>query len=395
MCTIFTLLLWQQSTGSGLNIYDAIISLPSLLILLPVMARRGWVDNRFLRSSAPLFAYLALILASMAWAKNPDISKTVRAIGQVLGLYVFFSYLQLSGNTFLLKRALFVACSCTAILSAWHLIVMYGILGLPWQTVLYAGAAPEQWAHFGVKPINAMLATLLIAPQAAMLLGLTINERYHAARYIGYAAIFVLVTFLLALERRTGQVAILAAVAVCVFIYRNRAWYIVSLVVVVSGVFVFFRHPEFVLSRGSSWRPEIWMATINAISEAPLLGHGVANKITPVNVYDDSGQLLGTFRHPHNLPLSIAYYTGIVGLIFWVVLWAPKAFWNLMDGECARRQSYVLIPFFVGLAALMFDGGHPLSPFHFNWFCFWVPVSLLLSSHACELQRLPSGDQRC
>lgn len=387
LCTIFSLLLWQQSTGAGLNIYDAVISLPSLLVLAPVMAYRGWLNQRFWIKSAPMFVYLGLILASLTWAESPDISKTARAVGQVLALYVLFSYLQLSGNFELLKSALFFACGGTALVAAWHLIVMYGVLNVPWEMVLYEGVAPDRLEQFGVKPINAMLATLLIAPQAAMMLGLVANEKKQTVRFMGLVALAVLVVFLVALERRTGQVAILSAVATCAFIYRSRTWYILCGAAFASGVFVYFMFPEFVLSRGASWRPEIWMATINAISESPFFGHGVANKITPVLVYDNWGRLLGTFRHPHNLPLAITYYLGVVGLFFWLCFWVPSAFSKLFDRVLAQREGYMLIPLIVGLVAMMFDGGHPLPPFHFSWFCFWVPVSLLVSSQACVPRR--------
>lgn len=386
--------MWQQSTGAGLNIFDALISLPSLLILVPLMVCRGWVGKGFLMAAAPLAAYLALSLISLAWANSPDYSKTFRSAGQATAIFVLFSYLKLSGNTLLLKRALLLACICTASLGAWHLFSMYGILDMPWAATLYQGIGSQRLEAYGVKPANAMLATLLIAPQAAMLLGLLLDEKNRAFRYLGLLALAVLLLFLVALERRTGQVAIIVAIVTCIILYRNRVWYLLFGAALLCGILVLVFYPEFILSRGLSWRPAIWMSTLDSIGNSPFFGHGITNKVTPVVVFDHEQGVIQQFRHPHNMALSVMYFLGLAGFALWIALWVPGVLARIRIHPKNQQDGYILIPLLVGLAALMFDGGDPLSPFHFDWFCFWIPAMLLLSSQAVNGQHLMTDKSR-
>lgn len=385
--------MWQQSTGAGLNIFDALISLPSLLILAPLMIRRGWVGKGFLIAAAPLALYLLFALVSLTWANSPDYSKTFRAAGQATAIFVLFSFLQLSGNGLLLRRALLLACICTATLAAWHLVVMYGILDMPWAATMYQGIEQQRLEVFCVKSANAMLATLLIAPQAAMLLGLILGEQKKALRYLGFAALVVLLLFLVALERRTGQVAILVAIVTCIVLYRNRLWYTLFGAAVLCAILVLVFYPEFILSRGLSWRPAIWMSTLDSIGNAPFFGHGITNKVTPVVVFDREHGVIEQFRHPHNMALSVIYFMGIFGLMLWALLWIPGVLTRIRTRPEHQRDGYMLIPLLVGVASLMFDGGDPLSPFHFDWFCFWIPAMLLLSSQAVNGQYLFTGQR--
>lgn len=297
---------------------------------------------------------------------------------------MLFSYLQLSGNILLLKRALLLACVCTASLGAWHLIVMYGVLDMPWTATLYQGVAPTRFEAYGVKPANAMLATLLIAPQAAMLLGLILTEKSRILCYIGLFALAVYLLVLVSLERRTGQVAIIVTIVACIILYRSRLWFVLLGTALSSAMLLLIFNPEFILSRGLSWRPSIWMSTLDAIGNAPFFGHGITNNVTPVGVFDSEEGIIQEFRHPHNMALSVTYFLGVLGLALWALLWIPGALAKMKIRPEHQKDGYMLIPLMVGVSALMFDGGNALSPFHFDWFGFWIPALLMLASQAAE-----------
>lgn len=256
-----------------------------------------------------------------------------------------------------------------------------------------SGVLEEDLQGYGVKPINQMLATLLIAPQAALLLGLVIDEDNKLLRLLGFIALAVFLVFLVALERRTGQVSILVAIVTGIVLYQNRIWYFVFGVAVVISIAVFVVFPEFVLSRGLSWRPAIWLSTLNSIANAPIFGHGITNTVTPVIVFTGESGATEQFRHPHNMALSVTYFLGLVGLAFWSLIWVPGVWGRITQRSRFRGESYIVISLLVGVAALMFDGGEPLSPFHFDWFCFWVPAALMLSCQAVRGQRLFRGSR--
>lgn len=391
MAYAFSVLMLDVSGGARLNLFDVLITIPALFVLIPLMVRRELMGKAFLLVTAPLVLFILLALVSLVWADFPNASRTFRAALQVCGLFALFSYLYFTGHSRSLEKALFFSCVVVATICAWHLITMYLILDLPWKNVLYQGANLPTLQSLGVKPINAMHATLIIAPQAAMLLGLVLCSGRKAVQLVGGLALIAMLVFLVSLERRTGQVAILVALIACAVLYRRPVWYLLLGAVVLCAGVILIVSPEFFLSRGLSWRPAIWMSTLDLILNAPFFGHGITNTVIPVEVRE-YGSGVATFRHPHNMPLSVAYFTGLVGLVLWLLIWAPGAIQKATSKRSALRDAYMLIPMFVGLAVLMFDGGNPLSPLHYNWFCFWVPAMLILSSYAVHVQQSASSD---
>lgn len=379
---MFTVLLWQPSTGSGLNLFDTFLSLPALLVLAPLFVKKGLLTRETVCSLTPLLLYIVFSLLSLLWADGPDSSKAVRGAAQVLALYVFFSYLYRSDNEMLLRRGLYLACCSTAIISLWHLYVFYVAFEKPFTVVLYQGVSFGRFNEMGIAPINAMLATLIIAPQAAMLVGLLIDERKPVFRILGFIALLVLIAYLVALERRTAQVALFATVMACLILYRNRLWLLVFGGFMIGGGVIFFMFPETILSRGLSWRPDIWMSTLDRISDAPFIGHGITNTVVPVVVSDESGNVLGEFRHPHNMALSVTYNLGVVGLVLWALLWLPGLLMRVFRSADKEIDAYIVLPMIAGSVALVFDGGVALSPLHYYWFCFWVPAVLILAHPA-------------
>ncbi len=380
MLCLFSMLLWQRSTGAGSNIYDLLISVPSLCVLLPLMLYRGWITRDVLLGSLPLLLFVLYAVFSTSWAESPDISKTLRAAFQVLALYLVFFYCRVSGRSSLLKNALFVACVAVALLCLWHLFVMYVVYGAPWGVTLYHGVSQEALGQYGVKPINAMHATMMVAPQAALLLGLLAEPGNRAYRFIGVVALAVLCLFLVALERRTGQLAIIVAFLGGALVYRNQVWYWLLALGLFAGIIAYWIAPEFFLSRGLSWRPAIWMSTLQSILDAPVFGHGVTNAPAPVEVKTVGGGVQW-FDHPHNMFLSVAYFTGAIGLLLWCLVWVPVVIKAVFADSPNQNERYMVVAMVVGAAVLMFDGGNALAPFHFDWFAFWVPAMLLVANN--------------
>ncbi len=126
--------------------------------------------------------------------------------------------------------------------------------------------------------------------------------------------------------------------------------------------------------RGTSHRLEIWRESVRLIRQRPLFGHGLAD-----NLHVDAGGEVFTF--PHDLYLSLLFYSGIVGLL----LFAAMVFALLR--RLARLR---LRPEFPVLAALLIDallagltdlgqitkGPGPM------WIILWLPVMLAMTADA-------------
>jgi O-antigen ligase len=131
-------------------------------------------------------------------------------------------------------------------------------------------------------------------------------------------------------------------------------------------------HGEAVLvERGSSHRFEVWRYTLGLIRERPLLGHGLA-----ANLHLDVGDRI-TF--PHDLYLSLLFYSGAVGLVLFVAMAALLTWhllrWRWRDPEWAWLVALWANLLVTGLTDLgqITKGPGPL------WFIVWLPLGLLLT----------------
>lgn len=378
---MFSVLFWEPSVGAGLNLFDLVISLPALAAVPVLFWRRGWLDSVTLRSIWPLLAYTLYALASMSWAIEPNIPRSFRAGGQLLGLFLMLSIFYRSGAEHYLKLALSIGIHLATVFCLWHLLVMYGLLGVSIEQPLYTGAVESSFLAFGVDPINQMHATLLVAPMIAMQVALYKRHQVWWVQGINLISIAVMVLFLLSLQRRSGMLALLVLLFSALWLYRSR-WLgaLLTVCVMLLGLAIWLV-PDVIFSRGTSWRPEIWMSTWDRIQGHWFFGHGLSNTEVPVPVFAPTGELLQTFLHPHNLALTVWFFLGGAGLLLWCILWVPGLFMRLRSRDKAVQDDFFILPMLVGASILVFDGGEPMALFHFDWFCFWLPVLLMLSSN--------------
>ena len=137
------------------------------------------------------------------------------------------------------------------------------------------------------------------------------------------------------------------------------------------------QHGEAVLvERGSSHRFEVWHYTLGLIRDRPLFGHGLAANLHFVVGAGPKDAL--TF--PHDLYLSLLFYSGAVGLLLFAAM-AMLLSWRLLramrrpDAEWAWLSALWLNVLVVGLTDLgqITKGPGPI------WFIVWLPVGLLLT----------------
>ena len=125
---------------------------------------------------------------------------------------------------------------------------------------------------------------------------------------------------------------------------------------------------ERLAQRGTSYRLDIWHASIEAILQRPIIGHGMTATV----------QMKGDFgHHPHDLYLSALFYSGAVGLLLllgglgWIfrdVLRTPVS---------AERQTCLAL-----LVHLVLSGATDLSQITKGpgelWYIVWLPLGYAL-----------------
>ncbi len=119
-----------------------------------------------------------------------------------------------------------------------------------------------------------------------------------------------------------------------------------------------------------AWEPGrfgIWQRSLGEISERPLFGHGLAANLRPVAGAD------ATF--PHDLYLSLLFYSGVVGLAVFAVLIVAcgRRIWSAGGDE---QAVWVAALGLNALAAGLTDFGQITKGPGPLWLIFWLPVGL-------------------
>ena len=188
------------------------------------------------------------------------------------------------------------------------------------------------------------------------------------------AAAGVMALFLVLTESRGPW---LAASVATVFLCAAGPWRLRALgglAALVAGWWLlpgWIRHhqADMLVARGSSHRFEIWERTLHLIGERPLFGHGLAANL----------DLPGGITFPHDLYLSVLFYSGAVGgaLFAALVLWVCWALWGARRGWAPEWLWMVAIWASVLIAGLTDLGQITKGPGPM-WFIFWLPVGLVL-----------------
>lgn len=380
---MFSILLWHPSRSAAMNVIDAVFFLPALLLSPIWICRDGHQLRKIFWAALPLLLYVTYALISITWSETPNASRAVRMAAQLLALFLFLAYLWQSQQQRLLESLVWTGVSVTALVCLWHMAGFYGFSGASLGQKMYSGSK-EALLAMGIKPMNTLHATLVVAPQLAMTGALMHKAPTAGRRILGAAIMIVLLAYLIVLEQRTGLVALAVMVTTSVILVGGRLWMILTGLLVTVGIAILLLAPEIYTSRGLSWRPEIWWSSLQrTLENAPWLGHGLSNTMAPVMVPDPDGDGLVGFVHPHNMALSVFHYLGAIGLVLWVLLWVPVLSLRLAAKD-RDRTFWMTLPLITGQVALVFDGGYAFAAFDYEWFCFWFPTVLLLSSLVSE-----------
>ena len=123
------------------------------------------------------------------------------------------------------------------------------------------------------------------------------------------------------------------------------------------------------------WRPaarmEVWTMSLERIAERPFFGHGLAAQLAPPPL-----------SFPHDLYLSVIFYTGIAGFLLFLLLLA--CFGRALLG-IRHRAEFPLILALIAAALVngLTDLGQVTKGPSEMWYIFWLPILLAagLSAH--------------
>ena len=194
------------------------------------------------------------------------------------------------------------------------------------------------------------------------------------ARWPNVAAAGVMAVFILMCESR-GPIA--AAWVATVFLAAGAKWRWRLLVFGAVCAALWLLLPaalhqhviEVLMRRGASHRVDIWADTLGQIRQRPWFGHGLGAQMHLAIGGQD-------ITFPHDLYLSLVYYSGVMGLTLFVAMAGVLArrLARTWDSEAAWLAAMGLAVLVGGLTDLgqVTKGPGPM------WLILWVPVGLIL-----------------
>ena len=189
--------------------------------------------------------------------------------------------------------------------------------------------------------------------------------------YLGAAALMAV--FILAMQSRG---ALLAATGATLLFFgaSSSRWRALAGVLALTAIWLLFAPinlrahvTRLLLERGTSHRLEIWQTTWALIRQKPLFGHGLAANVPP-----------STTGFPHNLYLSLLFYSGAVGLLLFGGL-ATTVTLRLRRMAPGPERAWIAALWLNGLLAGITDLGQITKGPGPLWFILWLPIGLALA----------------
>lgn len=180
---------------------------------------------------------------------------------------------------------------------------------------------------------------------------------------------FIPLIVMLATQSRGPFVAFAMALIYSLIAYKNKRALFLTLTALAAIIFISLSYSDTIdqsrLFKGDSHRIGIWSNAIDEISKAPIFGHGIS-----ANSENHIGKR--SFSHFHNVYLTLAFHTGIIGLLLFLPLVLIPTFTT--KGNTARLLKSMLI---FGMIYMLFNASRVFTSPKELWLIFWIPLLLL------------------
>ena len=198
---------------------------------------------------------------------------------------------------------------------------------------------------------------------------------------LAYALLFaVLAAYVVLTQSRAPVAALLVSGAVLLLGRRGRG--AILGLSVLAGVILLFAltYPELVRSaslRGLSYRPEIWLALLERVSEAPWFGHGYLAYRPTIDMVTERTMLA------HNAFLATLRDGGVLGLMLLLAMLS----YGLWRAFCLgrRRQDYTVLAVMIfALFCITVSSDRLIERLEVEWLLVWFPLGLAVADDAAK-----------
>lgn len=334
----------------------------TLFLWLPAMVfawsareqlKQVWQSQRWICLTLAVLAVWGLI--SLFWTNAEDGSREAKRL-LYIGVFLLFFPVMAERQPVRIIRLMQWSGAGLALSSLLAMIKFYGIEGNAWYARL---EGLGQLSH----PI---LGAYVIGLAAVWMLHWMPRGRWM--QVASFAAIGLLGLFVVASQSRGAAVALLFSVVAMPLWCRDRRSTVIAIAATVAAVAVFVSMQSLMLSRGVSFRPQIFMASLQMIAERPWTGLGLGGDYF---VYWNDHR----FDHSHNLFTHVAIELGLPGMLLWSAVWFG-VLWQAWKARTSQFGKGLIGMWVFSTLAMQFDAANLTGTPRAEWFITWLPVAL-------------------
>ena len=288
-----------------------------------------------------------------------------------LGFFIVFFEID---NSIIYKTMLLVLLSVTAIC----LYSFYNFFCLEGNDIF-----SRMWGVLGVHhPILASYYVGFFLILSFMIL--YENNNFYIAPLVVFLSAFILFA-----QSRGAYISIFITILLylLVFYKKNKSSFWVAIFFCIFCTVLGYLFLDQIMSRGSSYRPEIILSSINMGLNKLWFGHGIGHDFLIYTENYPEG-----FSHTHNLPLHIFIELGFLGLLLFSCLWASSFYICYKNKDLFLARFNVLIIIFSSIA-FQFDAASFIAQPRLEWFVVWVPVCITVG--VISIRFLEGLNQSC
>lgn len=333
----------------------AFLWLPSLALMWSArqLLLEAWNAQR------TLWLFIALLLGwcalSLAWSNVEEPGREVKRLVYITVFLLFFP-LMANGNDGRVMRLLNWGGVGLAVAAVYSIMVFYGVQGQAW-VIRLEGVGEISHPILGAYVIAAAIVWMLHWP-----------PRKRWLQCVWGLALLALGAFLVLCQSRGAALALLISVVAMPIWCRDRrsCWIAGAALAVAVAGFVLMQ--SLIMSRGASYRPEIFQASLQMIAEHPVLGLGLGSFY---QVVSEGIQ----FDHTHNMFTHIAVELGVPGMLLWLGVWLSvlREIWKARDTAFGKGLMGLWL---FSTLAMQFDAASLTGTPRAEWFISWLPVGL-------------------
>lgn len=351
------------------NYHTAYYILTIAPVILFCIIRPNKINENISHITKIFFIFAVWSTLSILWSDTQESMLT--PIKRTLYIFcLFISFSIINKNDMILKVFVF-AGAVIALISAYSLY-SFQITHQPDSRFIGTGALS-----------NPLLSSHIFGSFSALLLTASLTTKIIKVKFIYLTLGSLLILAVVATGSRTPLLALVATAGWLSLILKNKTSIIIMIFSSLVLACIYLLYPEAILSRGLSYRPELWSVAIEEILSKPISGYGFdSNSEFYISSLDIA------FREPHNIHLSILYFTGIIGFTLWCAMHAC-ALWACWKNKADTLFIIASVLLVYGIAAGMTEGGGLLPRPKEHWFITWIPlafVSALLTNKAIKLK---------